>query len=79
MHDFQGLPQDKDGDYSVTKISSYLHHAPTQSTFDRPAGNACPSPVPGSIQREKSIKGSEVAHIHLGYTYHDKVFHDSLV
>ena len=79
MHDFQAVPQDKDSDYRVKKICSYLHHVSTQSTSDRPAGNACPSPIPGSIQREKNIKDSEVAHVHLAYTYHDKVFCNSLV
>lgn len=53
MHDFHGLPWDKNGDYSITKISSYLHRVSIQSTSDRPTGNACPSPNPGSKQRKK--------------------------
>lgn len=65
MYGFQGLPQDKDSDYSLTKISSYLHHVSTQSTSDRPAGNAFLSPIPGSIQKEKNVTDSEVARIHL--------------
>lgn len=59
MHDFQGLPQDKGSDYSLTKIQRYLHNVSTQSTSDRPADNACPSPIPGSIQREKKVTKSD--------------------
>lgn len=78
-HDFQAYHKTKMVIRVLTKISSYLHRASTQNTSDRPTGNACPSPIPGSIQREKNVTDSEVADVCLVDTYHDKVLHNSLV